>query len=352
MPFMKKAFKICVSIIILLVTCSYREKGAQLAKRTPASPFRVIAYLQADALESYKGTAFDFGTITHLNIAFINPDCNGNFPELQGLDELITAAHKRNVKVMASTGGGPAPEYYCDLMSDECRGQLITKMVQYTVDKKFDGIDVDLEEENIDKNYEAFVIGLSAALKPAGKMLTAAVATVYESNYTDKALACMDFLNIMSYDKTGPWQPAIAGQHAPYEMAIEDLDYWTNTRGISKEKLNLGIPFYGYGFGPNAPAAMSFKEIVNKYPGSELTDQVAVSDKDTVYYNGIPTIQNKTRLAMQYAGGVMIWQLMQDTDGNNSLLRNIKTTIQTSVFNTMQPFSLNCLKCSPLPISF
>ncbi|MDP9048291.1 MAG: glycosyl hydrolase family 18 protein [Bacteroidota bacterium] len=349
---MKKAFKICVSIFLLLVIFSYKEKGAQPTKKALASPFRVIAYLQADALESYKEAKFDFGTITHLNIAFINPDCSGNFPEVPGLDEMIDAAHKHHVKVMASTGGGPAPAYYCDLMSDDRRNELIKKMVQYTVDKKFDGIDVDLEEENIDNNYEAFVTGLSEALKPTGKMLTAAVATVYGSNYPDKALACMDFLNIMSYDKTGPWQPETAGQHAPYEMAIEDLDYWANTRGIAKDKLNLGMPFYGYGFGPNAPTALSFKEIINKYPGSELNDQVAVSERDTIYYNGIPTIQNKTRLALQYAGGVMVWQLMQDADGNNSLLRNIYTTIQSAGFNVVQPFVLNNVKYSPSPISF
>ncbi|GAC1301971.1 MAG: glycosyl hydrolase family 18 protein [Mucilaginibacter sp.] len=349
---MKSAFKIWISILTLLVIFSYTEKDTHPGQKAPVSQFRVIAYMQLDALENYDQPAFDFGTITHLNVAFINPDCNGNFPEIPGIDELIDAAHKKHIKVMASTGGGPGPEYYCDLMSGERRAEFIKKMVQYTVEKRFDGIDVDIEEESLDENYEAFVTGLSAALKSSGKMLTAAVATAYESNYTDKALGCMDFLNIMSYDKTGPWQPGIAGQHSPYEMAIADLDYWTNTRGIAKDKLNLGIPFYGYGFGPNAPSAMSFKEITSKYPGSELTDQVAVSDRDTIYYNGIPTIQNKTRLALQYAGGVMVWQLMQDADGNNSLLRNINTTIQSAAFSDMQPVLLNCIKCSPLPISF
>jgi chitinase len=338
---MKKAFKICLSILILLTIFSYTAKDTYTPSKASASDFRVVAYIQLDTLENCKGATFDFGTITHLNIAFINPDCNGNFPEVPDLGELINAAHKQHVKVMASTGGGPAPEYYCELMSNVRRNDLIKKMVQYITDKKFDGIDIDIEEESLDDNYEAFVTGLAAALKSNGKLLTAAVATAYESNYTDKALACMDFLNIMSYDKTGPWQPAIAGQHSPFEMAAADLEYWTNTRGIAKEKLNLGIPFYGYGFGPNAPAAMSFKEITSKYPGSELTDHVAVSDRDTIYYNGIPTIQNKTRLALQYAGGVMIWQLMQDAEGNNSLLRNINSVIRSAVFSDMQPIQLN-----------
>ncbi|MDB5124094.1 MAG: Chitinase, family [Mucilaginibacter sp.] len=338
---MKKVFKIWISILTLLVIFSYKAKDTLPRQKAPVPEFRVIAYMQLDDLENDDQPAFDFGTITHLNIAFINPDSNGDFPEIPGIDGLIEAAHKKHIKVMASTGGGPSPEYYCDLLMGERRDELIRKMVRYVVDKQFDGIDVDIEEESLDENYEAFVTGLSAALKSNGKMLTAAVATAYESNYTDKALACMDFLNIMSYDKTGPWQPAIAGPHSPYEMAIADLDYWTNIRGIPKEKLNLGIPFYGYGFGPHAPAAMSFKEITGKYPGSELNDQVAISDQDTIYYNGIPTIQNKTRLALQYAGGIMIWQLMQDADGNNSLLQNINTVIQSVIFSDMQPIPLN-----------
>jgi GH18 family chitinase len=113
-------------------------------------------------------------------------------------------------------------------------------------------------------------------------------------------------------------------------MAVSDLDYWTNTRGIAKEKLSLGVPFYGYGFGAGAPADINFKDLVKQYPGAENTDEVTVAGGGIIYYNGIPTIKNKTMLALQNAGGVMIWQLMGDDPGNKSLLNVINTTINAA----------------------
>ncbi|MGZ3874086.1 MAG: hypothetical protein ACXVJD_14285, partial [Mucilaginibacter sp.] len=113
-------------------------------------------------------------------------------------------------------------------------------------------------------------------------------------------------------------------------MAVADLDYWTNGRGIPKEKLSLGLPFYGYGFGAGAPSEISFGRLADQYPGAENTDQLSVAGGGIIYYNGIPTIKNKTQLALQRAGGIMIWQLMGDGKGDKSLLNVINDTIAHS----------------------
>jgi GH18 family chitinase len=42
-----------------------------------------------------------------------------------------------------------------------------------------------------------------------------------------------------------------------------------------------------------------------------------------MYYNGIPTIKNKTQLAMKNAAGIMIWELMYDVADRKSLLNAI-----------------------------
>jgi len=45
---------------------------------------------------------------------------------------------------------------------------------------------------------------------------------------------------------------------------------------------------------------------------------------DTQFYNGIPTVQAKTALAMTSGGGIMAWDLSQDThDAQLSLLSAI-----------------------------
>jgi chitinase len=311
-----------VLLIFLALQFSYKIDHAQTA-----SPFRVVGYVRTSDIENGKTAGIDLGKVNYINIAFINPDETGNFRAMPGLAAFIMTARSKNVKVLASIGGGLAPVYFKSLLSDSLRGDFIKNAVQLVKDNQLDGIDADLEGEYIDNNYENFITELSAALKQQHKLLTAAVATVYKSRYTDKALAQLDFINIMSYDKTGPWNLKNPGQHSPYAMAVEDLDYWNNTRGIPKEKLSLGIPFYGYGFGPNAPEEMSFKGITTKYPGSEKTDSVSITGGGVVYYNGIATIQAKTALALQKAGGIMIWQLLQDAAENNSLLNAINETI-------------------------
>lgn len=306
-------------LLAIMITCLIVE-----AQQTP---FRVIGYLRLQNIQDGQAMQIDYSKVTHINIAFINPDSTGNFTVMPYLKKFTDQMHRRHVKVLASIGGGLAPAYYTNLLTDGNRQRLIQNLTQLTITYDLDGIDADLEGERIDANYEAFITELSAALKPKNKLLTAAVATVYKTRYTDKALAQFDFISIMSYDKTGPWRPEIHGPHAPYEMAVEDMNYWAGEKSISKEKLNLGIPFYGYGFGPNIPAEMSFKGIISKYSGAEKTDSVSVAGGGTMYYNGIPTIRNKTTLALQQAGGIMIWQLLQDADGSNSLLKIVNDMI-------------------------
>lgn len=308
---------------MLLAVISCISVNAQQGK------FRVIGYLRLQNITAGEAAQVDYSRVTHINIAFINPDSLGNFEPMPGLKAFDDSLHRLNVKVLASIGGGLAPSYYTSLLNDENRFVLVQKLAQLTELYDLDGVDVDLEGERVDAGYESFITGLSAVLKAKGKLLTAAVATVYKERYTDRALAAFDFINIMSYDKTGPWRPETPGQHAPFQMAVDDIDYWANTKGIAKDKLNLGIPFYGYGFGADAPESMSFGKIIGTYPGSENKDEVDLPGGGIIYYNGIPTIKSKTQLAMQHAGGIMIWQLLQDARGDQSLLKLVNYTIVT-----------------------
>ncbi|GLU50754.1 glycosyl hydrolase family 18 protein [Dyadobacter frigoris] len=312
------------SLLFLPSACSKRSITADSFKST----FLVIGYLPGRENLLQSANTIDYSKITHLNIAFINPDSAGNLKGTENLKAVAAIAHSKNVKIMASIGGGGAPKYYPSFLIGDKKAKLITELVNLAVESNLDGIDVDLEGALIDANYENFVIDLAAQLKQKNKMITAAIATVYKDQFTDKALAQFDFVNIMSYDKTGPWNLAKPGPHAPYEMAVEDIEYWNKTRGISKEKLSLGVPFYGYGFGGTAPESISWKNILLNYPEAIQTDEFNVNS-GTIYYNGIPTIRKKTTLALDKTGGIMIWQLLQDDNGPQSLLGNINYVIQS-----------------------
>ncbi|NIJ51710.1 glycosyl hydrolase family 18 protein [Dyadobacter arcticus] len=325
-----KLFKQCISVfmVILAFNTSCSKKSVTVFKNGDTdNRFKVIGYLpnRTDLLVSAK--QIDFAKITHLYIAFINPDSLGNLTRTAGLKEVAALAYSKNVKIMASIGGGGAPKYYPSFLIGEKKTKLINDLVNLAVDNNLDGIDVDLEGELIDANYERFVIDFAAALKQKNKLITAAIATVYKSQFTDKALAQFAFVNIMSYDRTGPWRPDRPGPHAPYSMAEEDLQYWLETRKIPKEKLTLGVPFYGYGFGGTAPESISYKNILRQFPDSVYQDQMHLNS-GMVHYNGLPTIRKKTELAKRKVSGVMIWQLLQDSTGVKSLLGEIDGVVK------------------------
>lgn len=280
--------------------------------------FPIVAYAVGKTPADVASIKFD--GITHMNYAFFNPDSMGYFQYNAALDTLAKLAHKNGVKIFASIGGGSAPAYYSKLLSDGNRKHLVSRLTRAAIDYNLDGIDVDLEGERIDSNYEKFVTELRNELKPANKMITAAIATVYKDRLTDNALKQFDYVTIMTYDKTGPWRPEQPGHHSPYSMAVEDLDYWGNVRKLDKKKMFLGLPFYGYSFGPNGAGSMSYKDIVTTFPKSEKKDQLKMKDGSILYYNGIPTIQKKVQLARKNAGGVMFWQLGGDAIGDKSLV--------------------------------
>lgn len=304
----------------LILLAWVQNSNAQTAAR---ENFRVIGYYQGDLLKA--ADQIDFSKISHLNIAFINPDTTGVFPVVPGLTALVSLAHEHHVKILAAIGGGRAPKYYTELIAAPKNDSFISSIGSMMDNYALDGIDVDIEGTLITPDYEAFITKLAKSVKPRG-LLTAAVASNNANNITTATIAQFDFINIMSYDQTGPWRPQDAGPHAPYEMAEADLRFW-KAKGAAAQQLNLGVPFYGYAFNA-ASASMTFKQLIADYPGSEKLDEMDLNGGGKVYYNGIPTIKKKTRLALQEAGGIMIWQLAQDAEGKKSLLRAIHSEIK------------------------
>ena len=300
-------------------------KGQTTAGETP---FKVVGYYSLKAALTGDLKKVPFKRLTHINLWFLNPDSLGNFTQdFSGLAPFVKAAHRKDVKVLASIGGGSRQPYYEKLLQEEHRARFIQNLVSVVLQNNLDGIDVDLEGKDIGAHYEDFVVELAKALREHNKLITAAIAVYYKDALSDKALAQYDFVNIMSYDRTGPWNPEKPGPHSTFTHAVQDLAYFGEERSIPREKMTLGVPFYGYGYGlkPGVPAvSMNFKEIVATFPGSEEVDEWEMPDGRIIYYNGIPTIRQKTALAKEKASGIMIWQVLGDSPGSKSLLKAIR----------------------------
>lgn len=294
---------------------------------------KVVAYVPNWLdLEKFSET-ISYKKLTHINIAFENPvDDSGKLSFNKSNKILISKAHGRKVKVLVSIGGGSASgdkvlqARYFALLSDQNRQAFVNKIAAYVIEHKFDGLDVDIEGPSINADYGKFIRDLSKALKPSGKLLTAALSEGYGgTNVPDSVFKHYDFLNIMAYDATGNWAPDRPGQHSSLKYAKKGIDYWLG-RGLPKSKAVLGVPFYGYGFGEafRENGGYAYKEIVKIYPGAENLNKIG----DTIWYNGIPTIEKKTQLVIDRdLGGIMIWSLDQDAIGAKSLLNAIDRTL-------------------------
>jgi chitinase len=220
-----------------------------------ATDTKVVGYIPNWIDLNTFSKTFDFSKLTHINIAFENPDANGNLSYNAGNSALIAKAHASGVKVLVSIGGGSESEdaatraRYFSLISDANRAAFISKIASYVTSRNFDGIDVDLEGPAINADYGDFIKDLSDSLKPMGKLVTAALSQGYGGASVQNAtLQYFDFVNVMSYNATGPWDKNSPGQHSSFTLADADIKNWKG-RGLPAEKIILGVPFYGYGFG-------------------------------------------------------------------------------------------------------
>ncbi len=292
---------------------------------------RVVGYYSTCCFSEYD--KIQFCKLTHLNIAFANPQTDGTIILPGNSEDLLknvmdtARSQNSNIKIYISLAGGWLSDEMANtwknfLASPQDRPILIEKIVSYVLDNGFDGVDVDLEWGYVTTGYSDFVIELRDALKEQSKGITAAYPS--ETRYsliTEEALNALDFINLMVYDYTGPWNPS-PGQHSSYNHARRGISFWKNKVGINPSKLTLGVPFYGYDF-QNSTTVESFTY------GSMVDSDVSNSEKDNVgnkYYNGRPTIANKVKLASQNLSGIMIWRLGADSFTEYSLLETIHKT--------------------------
>lgn len=268
-----------------------------------------------------------FDKLTHINYAFGIPTVDGNIRDLgnkQVVNKLISTAHNNDVKVLIAVGGWsyngvPLEDTFVQATNTDDKCQKLANSILSVVDTYgFDGVDIDWEypRSNTSAQYEKFMAYLKQGLESRGKLLTAAVVGNGSTAYgqIDKVLNLLDWVNVMAYDGNA------GSGHSPYSYAVECGEYWTKTRGLSKDKVVLGVPFY------ERPNWASYADIVANNSANAYKDS-AVINGTTVYYNGINTMKDKTTWACNNAGGIMIWEITQDSkNADLSLLNAIYDT--------------------------
>ena len=319
--------------IVILVSCS-KDDSFEEEIMTVDKSARVVGYLPSYRFDSNE--KIDYCKLTHLNLAFANPGSNGKLIINDFSGVVVRARNENsNIKIYISIGGGYLTDEQASIWSNSIdikdnRPIIINEIVNFVVDNSLDGVDVDLEWQYVTSGYSNFVIELKSALSAKGKGMTAALpGTTKFDNITQEALQTFDFINIMAYDFTGPWNPTASGQHSSYNNAVESINFWKNT-GISQSKLTLGVPFYGYDFSNSSNVtSFTFGQMISTNNSYSEIDNVGMK-----YYNGRPTIKSKVKLASEQVSGIMIWELGQDSFSDYSLLKTIHKEYNNLGFKT------------------
>ncbi|MBN2148858.1 MAG: hypothetical protein JW726_15835 [Anaerolineales bacterium] len=302
-----RLFLILLATAILLGACTAPEPtrvtpspSPQPSPQPTQQPFRIIGYVT----EGVFVDVISFEKLTHINYAFLIPNANGTFEPLANpwkLKQIVESAHAQGVQVLLSVGGwGWDSQFESLAASPEARGVFVNELLTLVQEYDLDGIDIDWEYPDPGESAQNF-LALMRQIRLAlpDKLLTIAAVALGETGegVPSETFEILDFVNIMVYDG----DPA---NHSSMQYASDALDYWLG-RGLPAGKTVLGVPFY------SRPDGIPYSKIVQADP------QAANLDRFTYYgvelnYNGIPTIQAKTHLAMERASGIMIWALEHD----------------------------------------
>lgn len=297
------------------------DKAASKKTNKNKKDFKVVGYYPSWKPSQTGKIRYD--VLTHVIYAFAIPTSDSGLRPLENADtakKIIKKAHKNGVSVLLAVGGWsyndtPLEQTFESATSTEKKyKKLANAIVSMCTKYGFDGVDMDWEHPRVDgssgKQYEKFMVYLGKRLHKKNKLLTSAVlsgATADGNIYYDaqahsnKVLKAVDWIHVMAYDGGD------GERHSSYKFAVNSGKYWKNTRKLPAEKVVLGVPFYG------RPSWASYEDIL-KADRDAWKKDVSNYNGMEVWYNGAATIKKKTRYAYNNLGGVMIWELTQDTE--------------------------------------
>ena len=228
------------------------------------------------------------------------------------LETLAAIKRIHNVRLLVAIGGWGRSDGFAGVVTrPDARGQLVTNLHSFCRAHGFDGVDFDWEYPVTELQRRAYADLLIETKRSLGRdNLLVTIAQNPSQDLDPRAYDVVDRVHLMSYDN--------AGEHATLEQMKKDVLVMLD-QGIPREKLCIGIPFYGRQIA-QPHAAMTYREIVNYYNPGPQTDRVA-----GIYFNGPATVRTKAKYAMeQNLAGVMVWELGQDAGGEASLMRVIR----------------------------
>lgn len=297
--------------------------------------FRVAGYYPDYYVDELPVSQIRFDKLTDIIYFSVYPNEDGslntskiNNEDPNTMQDLVRAAKDNNVKVWICVGGASRSINFGTVIANsQYRATFITQLMQFSLTNGFNGIDLDWEPITDPTNYASFIRELKTEMIPHSLLLSVDVYALGGS-LGSEAFNSIDWLHVMAYDmyKTK--------EHSTYEDALAGLAHWESA-GFPRSKMILGLPFFGREIveeGQESPY-YPYKQIVGLYhPGPEV-DEIA-----GINFNGINTIKAKTQYVVENGyGGVMFWELTNDSTDQTSLLAAVAKTVHLN-----RPPDFNC----------
>jgi chitinase len=326
-----------------------------LAAMPALAQHRVVAYYPGWMRSKLPANKVKFEYLTHINHAFAWPLANGSITGYGEINhpELIAESHKAGKKILIALGGWGQSAGFVPMAADSTvRKNFVKNLVDYCLARGYDGADFDwefpqnsVERANfttlIKETYQAF-----NTLNPPLLLTMVAVASNYSGRWHDYAALAryVEWFNLMAYDFHGSWTNH-AGHNAPlYALATnsdgsthQGIQYLRDQRGIPKEKIHLGMPFYGKEcnaarlYGPATGwSDLEYNSVTLRLKSgwdyfwdevSKVPYLLNTSRTRFVTFDDSLSLSGKCEYAKANGlGGVMIWALGQDVVGSEQPL--------------------------------
>lgn len=308
--------------------------------------------------------AIDWDAFTHLFYFSLTAEPDGSLSPIEKyhtfspsrINAIVTAAHNNETPVLFSVGGwGNYPGFRSSIMPEN-RDAFISNLIHVMEKWGFDGIDIDMEpikDETDVRNYKAFINELHKRMQEYTTPLIPRPLLTAATDWKPEMFASLhkkfDQINLMTYDMSGAWHGWVSWHNAPvYDggnvfessgRALPSADGEVEkfmAAGVPKEKLGIGIDFYGYiwnGFvieplqswikppvvTPNVPYYQIMEEYYKKeyYHWDDKAQAAYLSidhsiplNRKFISFDDEKSIRAKIEYAREKKiGGVIIWEL-------------------------------------------
>lgn len=283
----------------------------------------LLAYTNADLivagyLPEYRSYINVNNTATLLtDLILFSIDPNGQTGDLEGqccLDashyKLAREArvhrqhfHSTPLKLWVSIGGAGRSSGFLSIATTRSKqAHFIQNMITLCKKEHLDGIDIDWEGINDEKNfnlYMNFVVAVAQALHKEKLLLSVTT----RDRLPPVVLKHVDRIHFMAYDlmfQNGP------KHHASYKVITGVIDEWLAT-GYPAEKFVLGLP--GYGRHKTDPSQVkTYAELVD-----DGLDDVSLHEWKGFLFDSPRLIRKKMAYIKEHQlGGVFLWELGHD----------------------------------------